>query len=106
MTPCSCVGFTDPAGQRVLAPTRAALENRHPEVRTSLVPRASFAQLSELREGRVDVALVFGAVPETGLCQRPIFTLSVVEYRRAGDAGDVARVDGVRVRGAPGDGCG
>ncbi|WP_170323681.1 LysR family transcriptional regulator [Cryptosporangium phraense] len=72
------ISFNYPAGQRILAPTLTLLRERHPAVRTSLLPRGSLAQLSELREGRVDLALVFGAVDEDGLQQRPIFTLPVV----------------------------
>ena len=72
------VGFNYPAGQRILAPTLTLLRHRHPEVQTSLVPRATRAQLADLREGRVDVALVYGSLDEVGLRQRPILTLPVV----------------------------
>jgi DNA-binding transcriptional LysR family regulator len=72
------IGFNYPAGQRILAPTLTLLKHRHPEVHTSLVPRPTRAQLAELRDGRVDVALVYGSLDEQGLCQRPILTLPVV----------------------------
>jgi len=72
------IGFDFPAGQRILAPTLTLLHDRHPDVSTSLLPRHTCGQLSELRDGKLDVAFVYGAVDEEGLCQRSILTLPVV----------------------------
>jgi DNA-binding transcriptional LysR family regulator len=72
------IGFNYPAGQRILTPTLGLLKDRHPEVRTSLVSRASRAQVAALRDGRIDVALVYGSLEEPGIRQRPILTLPVV----------------------------
>ena len=72
------IGFNFPAGQHILVPTLARLHATYPEVRTSLVPRHTRGQLAELRTGRLDIAFVYGAQDEPGLCQRPIMTLQVV----------------------------
>jgi DNA-binding transcriptional LysR family regulator len=72
------IGFNFPAGQHILVPTLARLHHKYPEVRTSLVPRHTRGQLTELRSGRLDIAFVYGAQDESGLCQRPVLTLPVV----------------------------
>ncbi|HEY3713843.1 MAG TPA: LysR family transcriptional regulator [Jatrophihabitantaceae bacterium] len=72
------VGFNYPAGQRILAPTLSLLHDRHPEVRTSLVPKHTRGQLAALRDGQIDIAFIYGALDEKGLCQRSILTLPVV----------------------------
>ena len=72
------IGFNYPAGQQILTPTLAILSERHPEVATSLVARHTLGQLAALRADQIDVAFVYGALRERGLCQRPIMTLPVV----------------------------
>lgn len=72
------IGFNFPAGQRILAPTLSLLHDRYPDVRTTLLPRHTRGQLAELRNGRIDVAFIYGTLDEEGLRQRPILTLPVV----------------------------
>jgi DNA-binding transcriptional LysR family regulator len=72
------IGFNFPAGQRILAPTLSLLHDRFPEVRTTLLPRHTRGQLAELRDGKIDVAFIYGALEERGLRQRPVLTLPVV----------------------------
>jgi DNA-binding transcriptional LysR family regulator len=72
------IGFNFPAGQRILVPTLSLLREKHPQVRTSLLPRHTCGQLTELRNGRLDIAFIYGTYDEKGMCQRPILTLPVV----------------------------
>lgn len=72
------IGFNFPAGQRILVPTLTLLHEKYPDLRTSLLPRHTCGQLAELRNGRLDIAFVYGAHDEKGMCQRPVLTLPVV----------------------------
>lgn len=72
------IGFNFPAGQRVLVPALALMRDRYPRVRTSLVQRHTCGQLTELRNGRLDIAFVYGTCAEDGVCQRPVLTVPVV----------------------------
>ena len=72
------IGFNFPAGQRILAPTLSLLHDRFPDLRTTLVPRHTRGQLAELRDGKIDIAFIYGLQDENGLCQRRVLTLPVV----------------------------
>jgi DNA-binding transcriptional LysR family regulator len=72
------IGFNFPAGQRVLVPVLSMLRERYPEVRTSLLQRHTCGQLTELRNGKLDIAFVYGTCDGQGTRQRPILTLPVV----------------------------
>lgn len=72
------IGFNFPAGQRILAPTLSLLRDRFPDVQISLLPKHTRGQLAELRDGKIDIAFIYGTQEEEGLCQRPILTLPVV----------------------------
>jgi DNA-binding transcriptional LysR family regulator len=72
------IGFNFPAGQRVLVPVLSMLWERYPEVRTSLLQSHTCGQLTELRNGKLDIAFIYGTCDEKGMCQRPILTLPVV----------------------------
>jgi DNA-binding transcriptional LysR family regulator len=72
------IGFNFPAGQRVLVPTLARLRDKYPGVRTTLLQRHTCGQLDELRNGRLDIAFIYGTYDDEGMCRRPILTLPVV----------------------------
>jgi DNA-binding transcriptional LysR family regulator len=72
------IGFNFPAGQRILVPALSLLRERYPEVRTSLLQRHTCGQLTELRNGKLDIAFIYGTYDGKGLQQRPILTLPVV----------------------------
>jgi DNA-binding transcriptional LysR family regulator len=54
------------------------MRETYPQVRTSLLPRHTCGQLTELRSGRLDIAFIYGTCAEEGVSQRPILTLPVV----------------------------
>jgi DNA-binding transcriptional LysR family regulator len=72
------IGFNFPAGQRVLVPALSLLRERHPRVRTSLLQRHTCGQLAELRDGKLDIAFIYGTCDGNGVSQRPVLTLPVV----------------------------
>ena len=72
------IGFNFPAGQRVLVPALSLLRARYPEVRTSLLQRHTCGQLTELRDGKLDIAFIYGTCEGNGVSQRPVLTLPVV----------------------------
>jgi DNA-binding transcriptional LysR family regulator len=72
------IGFNFPAGQRVLVPALSVLRARYPGVRTSLLQRHTCGQLTELHNGKLDIAFIYGTCDAKGVRQRPIFTLPVV----------------------------
>jgi DNA-binding transcriptional LysR family regulator len=72
------IGFNFPAGQRILVPALSLLRQRYPLVRTSLLQRHTCGQLTELRNGKLDIAFIYGTCDGKGMCQRPILTLPVV----------------------------
>ena len=72
------IGFNFPAGQRVLVPALSLLRERYPQVRTSLRQRHTGGQLTELRDGKLDIAFIYGTCEGNGVSQRPVLTLPVV----------------------------
>jgi DNA-binding transcriptional LysR family regulator len=72
------IGFNFPAGQRVLVPALSMLREKYPQVSISLLARHTCGQLTELRNGKLDIAFVYGTCDGQGICQRPILTLPVV----------------------------
>ncbi len=67
------VGFTYPAGRRVLPPTLDRLARLHPRLRPVLAEKRSGPQLSDLASGRLDVALVFGPPGGSYFASRVMF---------------------------------
>jgi DNA-binding transcriptional LysR family regulator len=60
----------------VLVPALSLLRERHPQVRTSLLQGHTRGQLTELRDGKLDIAFIYGTCD--GVSQRPVLTLPVV----------------------------
>jgi DNA-binding transcriptional LysR family regulator len=78
------IGFNFPAGQRVLVPALSVLREKYPQVRTSLRQRHTCGQLAGLRDGKLDIAFVYGTCDTHGIRQRPVLTLPVVGICRRG----------------------
>ncbi|MEU7741624.1 LysR substrate-binding domain-containing protein [Nonomuraea sp. NPDC049158] len=72
------VGYNFPAGQRVLPATLAAPNARHAEIDLEMVEMRTGPQLTALAEGRLDVAMVYGKPPATGLRSRHLLRVPLV----------------------------